>query len=156
MGFLCNLAGYNSRRPCVSLAQGYGCNQRSINQTGETEMSGKRRQSILSSFTLTNMRYCYLLSVLHGAFDVIPKLGNGGLFVMRAQVNMYAITCKSVLACAKTLERHKDQGVQAFKMGFMCLQDTALWNYKSSIKTVIVCAANVDMLVGESEGISLC
>lgn len=80
---LCNLPGHNSRLPCSSVcsrAQVWNCNQRRINQREETAPAEKWRQSILSSLTWTNTRYCYMLFILRGAFELIPQLENRGWF----------------------------------------------------------------------------
>lgn len=69
---------------CVVKHMGCSCNHRSINQNEEMALSEEQRQIILSLFTWTNMRYCYMQFILHGAFEVIPKLGSERLFVMRA------------------------------------------------------------------------
>lgn len=73
-----------STQLCVPKHRGCGCNQRPINQNEEMAASEEQRQIILSLFTWTNMRYCYMLFILHGAFEVIPRLGSERLFVMRA------------------------------------------------------------------------
>lgn len=67
----------SSHGALCSRARGCSCNQKPINQTEEMEPAEKRRQSILSYFTWTNTRYCYMLFILLGGFEVIHQPGNG-------------------------------------------------------------------------------